>query len=39
MTEFINYFVCFVFGVITGTIAVAAAVVIIIKEKAQNRGP
>jgi hypothetical protein len=39
MTEFINYFVGFVFGVITCTIAVTAAVVIIIKEKAPNRGP
>jgi len=39
MTEFINDFVCFVFGVMTGTIAVIAAVVIIIKEKAPNRGP
>ena len=39
MTEFINYLVCFVFGMITGTIAVTAAVVIIIKEKAPNRGP
>ena len=38
MTDIIQYIVCFVFGVITGTIAVTAVVVIIIKEKAQNRG-
>ena len=39
MTDIIQYIVCFVFGVITGTIAVTAAVVIIFKEKAPNRGP
>ena len=39
MTDIIQYFVCFAFGVMTGTIAVIAAVVIIIKEKAPNRGP
>ena len=39
MTEFINYIVCFVFGVMTGAIAVTATVVMFIKEKAPNRGP
>ena len=39
MTDIIQYIVCFVFGVMTGGIAVTAAVVIIIKEKAPNRGP
>ena len=38
MTDIIQYIVCFAFGVMTGTIAVTAAVVIIIKEKAPNRG-
>jgi len=38
MTDIIQYIVCFAFGVITGAIAVTAAVVIIIKEK-PNHGP
>ena len=39
MTDIIQYIVCFAFGVITGTIAVIAAVVMLIKEKAPNHGP
>ena len=39
MTEFINYLVCFAFGVITGFCMVSTMVIIIIKEKAPNRGP
>ena len=39
MTDIIQYIVCFAFGVITGCCMVSAMVIIIIKEKAPNRGP
>ena len=39
MTDIIQYIVCFTLGVMTGAVAVTAAVVMLIKEKAPNRGP
>ena len=38
MIEFINYFVCFIFGVMTGGIAITAMVVVLVREK-PHHGP